>query len=562
MPLTFIEIEKQKSWRIGVLFIVLLSIYFCLMVVFTSAFLFIFPLHFLQSISFSYLCKPIYLFTMLAASLVIASVHFWFSASNAMEYVMRNLNASPPDPDDGIHKRLLNIMDEMHIATGNKKKIRCMVMPSLSMNALAAADFSGNAVIAITEGLLSRLTRPQLEAVMAHETYHVLSGDCIESTVATSLFGMYASATEKIKESMNAGMARFPFFIAAMLIFCFLLWLSQIINLFISREREYRADASAVRMTRNPLALAEALYLLSRNWKGIGFIGSGLEMLCFVNTQKDGADEAEGLFEGLMATHPPIRKRIRLLLNMAHASIRVLEPKPDENARQSDKTDKAEISYYALDPKHQWQGPYNLAGLSTLTWFAPQTWISSVQNQISERAWKNSLINSIFMKKLNQRVKGGTGMICPSCNQQLSSIYYEDTHVYQCSFCGGVLAENSKIPRIIVRGEKIYSERINSLAKAVMTDYQKKIATKTLEKYRKSIPPIQCPKCSSPMLRTFYSLAYLIEIDRCSICGNTWLDKDELEMLRCIISNKITATIDSKFIDTDKLKGLCEKNMS
>ena len=121
-------------------------------------------------------------------------------------------------------------------------------------------------------GLLSRLTRPQLEAVVAHEAYHVLSGDCIEATVATSLFGMYASAIEKF-QSFSEGRAFFsPAFILAWL----LLKLSYILNMFISREREYRADAAAVRITRNPLALAEALHLLSRNWRGIGFIGAAL----------------------------------------------------------------------------------------------------------------------------------------------------------------------------------------------------------------------------------------------------------------------------------------------
>ncbi len=69
----------------------------------------------------------------------------------------------------------------------------------MSLNALAAADLKGNAVIGITEGLLSRLTRPQLEAVIAHEAHHILSGDCLETTVAASLFGTFSSAMEKLR---------------------------------------------------------------------------------------------------------------------------------------------------------------------------------------------------------------------------------------------------------------------------------------------------------------------------------------------------------------------------
>jgi Zn-dependent protease with chaperone function len=88
---------------------------------------------------------------------------------------------------------LINIMEEIHVVTGNRRKMQCFVIPSLSMNALAAADLRGEAAIGITEGLLSRLTRPQLEAVIAHEAHHVLSGDCLE-TDATSIFGTYAAA--------------------------------------------------------------------------------------------------------------------------------------------------------------------------------------------------------------------------------------------------------------------------------------------------------------------------------------------------------------------------------
>ena len=57
-------------------------------------------------------------------------------------------------------------------------------------------------------------------------------------------------------------------------------------------------------------------------------------------------------------------------------------------------------------------------------------------------------------------------------------------------------------------------------------------------------PLTSCPKCKNPMLRTFYSLAYLIEIDRCNLCNITWFDADELEMLQCLIENKITAGYD------------------
>ncbi|MBI4689064.1 MAG: M48 family metalloprotease, partial [Nitrospirae bacterium] len=279
MPLTFIEIEKQKNWRIGIFFVVLLFIYFFITITLAGAVFLVSPLPFITSgaISSGHILQ--YIIVPAGFALLIASIHFWFSTYDAVNSVMHKLGASAPDPEDGIHKRLINIMEEIHVVTGNKKRIGCMVIPSLSMNAIAVADLRGNAAVLITEGLLSRLTRPQLEAVLAHEIHHIFSGDCLEATVAASLFGVYAAAMEKLQDTSDRRATFFPAFVLA----CILLKLSQILNMFISREREYRADAASVRMTRNPLALAEALHLLSRNWRGMGFIGNGLEMLCIVN---------------------------------------------------------------------------------------------------------------------------------------------------------------------------------------------------------------------------------------------------------------------------------------
>ena len=91
---------------------------------------------------------------------------------------------------------------------------------------------------------------------------------------------------EKIRYSSEAiACSVLPAFLLAWV----LLQLGYLLNMFISREREYRADAAAVRMTRNPLALAETLHFLSRSWRGAGFIGSGFEMLCIVNPHGHGA---------------------------------------------------------------------------------------------------------------------------------------------------------------------------------------------------------------------------------------------------------------------------------
>lgn len=540
MSLTFVEIERQKNWRIAVFFIVLLSLYFVILTTLSLSIFFISP-------SLLFLIKdylPRYLLTVTFVSLIIASIHFYFSGFGAISFLKKNLGASNPDLEDGIHKRLKNIIDEVHAATGNKRKIDCMVIPSLAMNALAVDNFRGNAVIAVTEGLISSLTRPQLEAVAAHEAYHILSGDCLEATVAASLFGIPASIIEGSKNLSEHGMIH-PLLIPAWILLKF----SQMFNMFISREREFRADAGAVKMTRNPVALAEALHKTSRGWRGAGFLGSGLEMLCIVNPKVSELDESEGWVSDLFSTHPPIRKRVGILLRMARASLSQFYSKADagKKAIAAEPAKTAELLYYAYNEEQEWQGPFNLTELSALTWLTPLTWVGTAPDEEMERASENPIINAIFIKRLINAKAKTADLTCPNCKQALIEIPYERTQIYQCNFCKGTLVENNKIPRIIVRNEEPCHERIEQLSRAAINEKQKRMTKKRLnseEETKASIPLKNCPKCNKPMMRRFYSLAYLIEVDRCGFCGITWFDKDELEMLQCMVENRIVPEIE------------------
>jgi len=514
MPLTFIDIERQKNWRIWLFFLVLLFLYFIVTVFFAAAFL-----------PFAVHNGPRFFVFVGALAVVVAGVHFWFSAYDAVADVTKKLGAQPPDPQDDIHKMFLNIMEEMHVVTGNKRRIGSVVIPSLSLNALAVADLQGNAVIGITEGLLSRLTRPQLETVIAHEAHHVLSGDCLETSVAASLFGFYASIME--------------------------LKLSYLLDMFISREREYRADAAAVRMTRNPISLAETLHLLSRSWRGAGFIGSGFEMICIVNPEATALDESEGFWADLFSTHPPIKKRIDILLKMAHASIAELDAKADSREKAKADADARESTgprYYAMNPQQQWQGPFTIGELGALSWLSPLTWVAAGEQQPVERAWKQPLINALFAARLKDQTQKLSDFTCPSCGQALVAEAYEATQVHQCRFCGGTLVESSRIARIIARTgqERPCSARITAFARATATENQVRHTKRMLSGKARQIAFLSCPKCKNPMSRGFYSLAHLIEVDRCSYCGLTWFDQDELAMLQCLIVNKIVPDVNAE----------------
>lgn len=525
MPLTFIDIERQKNWRIALFFLVLLALYLVVAALFGAALL---PGPLSTEPRF-------WVFLVIAASLA-TSIHFWFSAFGAVETVVRRLDARPPDKEDEIHRMFANIIQELHVVTGNKRIIRSAVVPSLSLNALAAADLKGNAVIAITEGLLSRLTRPQVEAVVAHEAHHILSGDCLETTVAASIFGAFSSVMEQVRYSSKSRLFASPAFLLAWV----LLQLGYLLNLFISREREYRADAASVRMTRNPLALAETLHFLSRGWRGAGFIGSGFEMLCIVNPTATSLDEAEGFLPDLLSTHPPIRKRMDVLLRMARVSIAELDSSAERKA--GEKREDPPPDYFAMSPAQQWQGPFTAGELDALPWLSPLTWVATGGRQTAERAWKDPLINAIFLRRLAGDSRTDSGLICPSCKQPLVTAAYEGTRIFQCSFCAGTLVENGRIPRIIARTgrDRPCTERLNALARSALQRNQtRNIYRKVTAQGTGPVPLLPCPKCKKPMYRGFYSSAHLIEVDRCGYCGITWFDQDELKMLQCMIENRL-----------------------
>lgn len=533
MPLTIIDIEKRKSWKISLLFIFLLFMYFALVFC-----LFVIPSFFFGFNLISAGNGFLNMFIVAFFSLGMAGLHFYLSSSNAAQYISENLSAKPPDPEDGIHRQLLNITDELNILTGNSHKIKAMVIPSFSLNALAVTDLKGNSMIAITEGFLSRLSRPQIEAVMAHEAYHIISGDCLENTVATSLFGMHATALEHLRAfSQDRLWGIHP----AFMLYWALLKLSGMLSLFLSREREYRADAAALRMTRNPVAMAEALLLLSKNWTGTGFISAGLEMLCIISPDNKERDEAEGWIADLLLTHPPISRRIDVLLKMGRITLSDLEKKAFHQNKAEADTGSEEERYYALDQKNLWQGPYTGEDLQHLTWFSPVTWIASLSGQKVQKASHNSLFDQNYWNRHMVFADKESEFTCPQCRTFLSKIPYEKTSVYRCRSCRGTLVEKDRIPRIIARKEIVCSERIKALAQAVAEDNQRLI---TINKSRgaksafKSV--LTCSECSNPMFRTFYSGAYLIEIDTCNMCGIVWFERDELEMLQCLVDNKIT----------------------
>ncbi len=546
MPYSFTKIEEDKSKVIGGVFVFLIAFYFL------GAWItyFVAKVSVLGQQSSSYLYAKETFTVSLSETLAVLGVAFiagiihWTAAThNLISRICRVLRAEPLNPQDTYHQMLQNIIDEVSVATGGKK-MEGVVIPTMAMNAFALADFDNRAVIGVTEGLLARLTRAQIEAVIGHEAAHVVSGDCLATTVTSSLFQLYGSLLSGMRSFMGSGnrssRSRGS---GSMGLIYLVVWLinmaSYLVNMFVSRQREFRADAVSVRLTRDPLSLAEALYKISRRWRGAGISGEELEAIFIINPKLSSLDEGNGLFSDLFSTHPPVEKRLNILLDMAHADISALE---ESLAKQKNKPRQAIPEIAALPTlgagewfahkEGAWLGPFSVTQMATLDWLKPDTWIKRMGAEHMSRAYEDLDINNLFQK--GREVTGGS-LMCPRCKVALLNVTYEGASASQCPQCHGILAGDSDVKRILIREDVGFPERIVKAAEQVKKEEIKLAKTKI---DLRTINLLICPQCRQgqvKMLRSFYSPAFFVEVDRCVFCGSIWFDKDELEVLQFLI---------------------------
>jgi len=487
MALTYTEIEQEKSIRIWIFFLVVLVFYFLIAAILGNLAKAFFVLNGeAAGRIYPFLIQKELLYVLLFA-LGAAVIHAAYSVSNAMPLITRNLDAQNADTSDKYHERFKRIVDEVNVATGSKYKITPIVIPTVAMNAFAISDHKKNAVIGVTEGLLSKLNRQQLEAVVAHECGHIVSGDSFQTTVGCALFGIYAAMLAglgkifregRIRSSGRGGGGIILFLLLVYIVLNIMQFFYNLIRLFVSRDRELRADAIAVKLTRDPVSLSEALYAISRGWRGLGYIDRNLESLFIINPAREPADEAEGFFADLLSTHPPVSRRMAILAAMAHTDVKNIQ----EDVIAAEK-----------------------------------------------------LRNITRLNAGEEPVIGPSSFNCPKCGQALTDVEYEGATVHKCGLCEGVLVENDRIPRIMIREERGFNERLIKMAELAQRDGFKRAQA---EKNDKTKSYLKCPKCGSYMVKDYYTFSSAVEVDRCYLCKNIWFDKDELEIAQYLKENK------------------------
>jgi Zn-finger nucleic acid-binding protein len=410
----------------------------------------------------------------------------------------------------------------------------------------------GKSILGVTEGLLARLDRAQLEGVVAHEVGHIAEGDHIINTVLCALFAVYAQMMEMSIAVMQDGggvrgrrHGRYSSFPFVFFIWMIALWIVKfgglLLKTAVSREREYLADATAVQLTRNPLGLAEALYKISRSWKGRGFVNDDLEPLFLVNPEEKWLDEKEGLIADLFSTHPPIRKRIFSLVNQARTPLSVLRKKIEKQKEKREEAKEIDkIPRWMVYQDGNWVGPFGIGELTGLKWFIPTTWISLEGKEDMLKASDEPLLSNLFQSQLPSSLplskfsKEGKAHSCPRCHQALIVTDYEGVYVLRCTFCRGTLVRDDRLPRIIAREEKGFTKEQEKWA----VKWESKMKVRPPQPGADVDPHLHCPKCQQKMFRKFYSYAYFIVIDHCFRCKWTWFDSEELILLQMLIENR------------------------
>lgn len=241
--------------------------------------------------------------------------------------VAKDLGARQVDPytNDADERRLVNVVEEMAIASGLPVPGIWLMDDELAINAFAAGTEPGNAVVAVTRGCLQRLSRSELQGVVAHEFSHILNGDMklnmrlmgllfgvlMISMIGRMLFQALRFMRVRSSNSKNSGAVVVVVIVLAgvalMIVGSIGVFFGRLIQAAISRQREYLADASAVQFTRDPEGIAGAL-------KKIG----GQQDSAKINAPK--ATEAShlffadgGMFSYGLATHPPLDVRIKAI---------------------------------------------------------------------------------------------------------------------------------------------------------------------------------------------------------------------------------------------------------
>ena len=254
-------------------------------------------------ISFAF--SPNYFFIIMIFSIIFSLGYIWISFYNSDKIAIASVKAKRALRED--YKQYYSLVEGLILASGLPMP-KLYVMNSSQINAFASGRNPENAVIAVTTGALEKLDKKELEGVLAHELGHVANFDIRYMTLVTVMVGMIAIVSEMFLYSLwfrGNDNKNFVFILIGIAMAILAPIVVKLIQLAISRKREFNADASAVKFTRYPQGLIRALKKIQKDNQPEKKISKAVAPLFFSNP-----------FRNLSGTHPPLEKRIEYLERM------------------------------------------------------------------------------------------------------------------------------------------------------------------------------------------------------------------------------------------------------
>jgi heat shock protein HtpX len=262
----------------------------------------------------AYYGNPDILYFFVAFSILMNIFSYWFSD----KIVLKLAGAKEASREE--YFTLYTTVENLAITAGLPKP-KIYIIEDNAPNAFATGRDKNHAVVAATTGLLKILDKTELEGVIAHEMSHIGNRDMLLSTVVVVLVGFVSIVADVFRRSLFWGRRRDDdnggggIFIIFAIIFSILAPIfALLIQLAISRKREFLADASGALLTRYPEGLANALRKISEYSQPMVRQSNTIAHLYIADPKGDSRSKIARKIGGLFATHPPIPERIKALI--------------------------------------------------------------------------------------------------------------------------------------------------------------------------------------------------------------------------------------------------------
>lgn len=270
-----------------------------------------------------YICHALRLGTMSIVIALIFSISSAWASYYYSDKIVLSLNRARPATKQEDQK-LVNILDALMVTSGLPNKPRLYVVEDSQPNAFATGRNPQNAVICVTTGLLEKLDYYELEGVIAHEMSHIKNYDIRLSCVVSVMVGFIVMLSDLFTRTLFWGGLRDNdsdsdnkangFLMLVGLVFLILSPIfGSLMQLALSRKREFLADSTAVELTRNPDGLISALEKLESDPNELEFANSATANMYIVNPfKKNGKKKSTNIW----STHPSTSDRIHALRNL------------------------------------------------------------------------------------------------------------------------------------------------------------------------------------------------------------------------------------------------------